>query len=77
MADEIIFWLANNWEKIGIGLLLIIILYGGSRPEPWWVFGREFREERAEKNEYKSYAFEAAGIASKALDVAEQKATDQ
>lgn len=73
MLEQFIQWLIANWDSLTVGILLVVILFGGSRKEPWWVFGREYQEERKEKEEYKQIAFGFSGIAAKALDVAEEE----
>lgn len=77
MLETIVEWLVLNWDSLTVGILLVVIIYGGSRPNPWWVFGREYQEERSEKLQYKDIAFDLSGIASKALDVAEEEKSKQ
>ena len=71
MLEQFIEWLINNWNDVTIGILLVVIIYGGSRPEPWWVFGREFNDERSDKEEWKQLALDSTGLATKATDVAD------
>lgn len=73
MLEQLVAWLIEHWNDLTIGILLVVIIYGGSREDPWWVFGREFKKEREEKSEYKQMAFDFAGIADKSLNVAEKK----
>lgn len=73
-VEDVFLWLIENWDKIGVGILLITILYGGSRPDPdqWWVFGREFQDERRDKLEWKHIAIKGTGLAERGTTIAEK-----
>ena len=69
--DAFIEWLIENWNDVTIGILLVIIIYGGSRNDPWWVFGREFNDEKRDKEEWKQLALASTGLADRATEVAD------
>lgn len=74
--DAFFEWVLKNWNDITIALLLFLILVGGSRPDPWWVFGWLFKERTKERNEWKKLALSGTGLAKKATDIAEKKVAE-
>lgn len=72
MLDQLVTWLIENWDSITVGILLVIILYGGSRKDPWWVFGREFKDLTKDRDEWKDLALAGTGIAQSAVGTAEK-----
>lgn len=58
-------------SKAGVVVLLVVILYGGFKQEPWWVFGWQYRAVVEEKEEWKEVAKKAAHIGESAAVVGE------
>lgn len=70
--DALFEWILKNWNEITLAILLIVLLYGGSRPEPWWVFGWLFKERTIERNEWKKVALRGIGQTHRAVSAAEE-----
>lgn len=51
------------------GLLagLVLVLFGGWKSQPWWVFGREFRAMVQERDQWRTTAERLMGIGEKAV----------
>lgn len=51
------------------GLLagLVIVLVGGWKAQPWWVFGREFRAMQEERNHWRDIAWRGISTTEKAV----------
>lgn len=69
-------WILANWDQITVALLLVILLYGGSRKDPWWVFGWMFKERTLERNEWKKAALKGTLLAKRSVEVAEEVVED-
>jgi hypothetical protein len=54
------------------GLLagLILVLFGGWKANPWWVFGREFRRVEQERDHWRDIAWKGVNVTEKAVDAA-------
>jgi hypothetical protein len=52
------------------GLLagLILVLFGGWKRDPWWVFGREFRRVEEERDRWRDVAWKGVNVTEKAVD---------
>jgi hypothetical protein len=72
-VDAFLQWVLEHWNEITVAFLLFIILIGGSRKHPWWVFGWLFAERTEERDEWKRAALKGTNLAKKAMDVAEKK----
>lgn len=55
------------------GLLagLVLVLFGGWKAQPWWVFGREFRAMEHERDQWRATAERLMGIGEKAVHTIE------
>jgi len=61
-------------SKAGVVAILIAILYGGSKKDPWWVFGREHRACLAREAEFKEIAWKSIRTAEASATVGEHLA---
>lgn len=52
-------------------ILVLVILYGGWKK--WWVFGWQYREKDAEKNEWKDAALRGTRVAERAVSLHAQQ----
>lgn len=54
------------------GLLagLVLVLVGGWKQNPWWVFGREFRRVEEERDHWRDLAWKGVSVTEKAVDAA-------
>lgn len=76
--DDLFIWVLENWDRITVALLLVVLLYGGSRPkDPWWVFGWLFRERTRERDEWKKLALKGTSLAKRSVQVAEEVIEDE
>ena len=75
--DAALKWLLDNWDQVTVALLLVILLFGGSRKDPWWVFGWLFRERTLERNEWKKAALKGTSLAKRSVKVAEEAVEDE
>lgn len=52
------------------GLLagLVLVLVGGWKQNPWWVFGREFRRVEEERDHWRDLAWKGVSVTEKAVD---------
>lgn len=55
----------------GVVALLVIMLYGGWKAAPWWVFGREFRAMVEERDRWREIATRGITTAEKAVTTIE------
>lgn len=57
----------------GVVALLIVILYGGWKASPWWVFGREFRAMAQERDHWREIAWRGITTTEKAVHTIESE----
>jgi hypothetical protein len=55
----------------GVVALLALILYGGWKASPWWVFGREYRTLLAERDHWREIAWRGITTTEKAVHTIE------
>lgn len=55
-------------SNTGLVGLLIIIVWGGAKG--WWVYGREYKEMKQDRDEWKEAALSGTTIAERAIDTA-------
>lgn len=57
------------------GLLagLILVLFGGWKSNPWWVFGREFRRIEQERDHWRDLAWKGVNVTEKAVDAVAER----
>jgi hypothetical protein len=75
--DAFLQWVLEHWNEITVAFLLFIILVGGSKKQPWWVFGWLFIERTRERDEWKRLALQGTHLAKKAVRIAEKKVSDE
>ena len=74
--DAALEWVLSHWNDITVAALLFVILVGGSKKAPWWVFGWLYQERVKEANEWKKLALRGTGLAKKAVKIAETKVVE-
>lgn len=57
----------------GVVALLVVMLYGGWKAAPWWVFGREFRAMTDERDRWREVAMRGMTTAEKAVHTIESE----
>lgn len=57
----------------GVVALLVLILYGGWKAAPWWVFGREFRAMAEERDRWRDLAMRGMSATEKAVHTIESE----
>lgn len=61
----------------GVLALLLLILYGGWKAQPWWVFGREFRAMVQERDHWRDVAWKGISTTERAVRTIETEHADR
>lgn len=70
MSVEVVASLLDVAKNLSVVGLLIVIIWSGAKPDPWWVFGSHYRDKEQECADWKDLALKNLGIAEQAAQSA-------